>query len=82
MIVFLEGFEKLRADGRAHFIGHQLQPGGKGVAGLQAPGQQLQGVGELLLEFPQAAVLLEGQELEGKPDPQAAARQGPEEPPF
>ena len=55
-VLLLEHAVEFLADRGRHFLGDQVEAGGQAVSGPQRPGDQLQGVGQLLGELLQAGV--------------------------
>ena len=58
VVVFVEGPEEFHGNGVGKFHGHHLEPASEGMSRLQGPGYQVQGLGQLLLKFPEAELPL------------------------
>src|SRR4051812_23347866 len=72
-VLLVERLPELGADRLRHFVRHHLQPGGERVAGLERAGDEVEALGELLLEGPEPlrSLHLEDDEGDNEPDRRA-----------
>jgi len=67
---------ELGLDGFLHLAGYQLKARGHGMAGTHGTGQQVQGLGQLLVEFPQKAAFPDKEVAIGRQQKEDAEEHG------